>query len=430
MMKIFRVLILLLLAVSLLFALCTSVDASNVDFGINYNKTLKMFTVTGTASPHSRVLLLVYTPFYGDEDDDGVYYFEAIDDVDTSGMYTFTIKMHTGKCRNGIYTFQVGVNGNVSGTAEKTYNWLDSEMTNADFTLAYDNFNMQFKINGNSEIPSRVMLIVYSPRYDEQTMNGIFHFDSVDSKDGNYKFVVKMDPKTCENGVYTFQIGINGDTDGSVKKQYEWNESNSSSAGFVLKYDEADNAFIVKGDAEAASRVMLIVYSPNYSQEDMTGIYYMESLYTSTGEFIFYVKMKQGIGIGRYRFQVGVNGEDVGSCEHEYIWPDYNDKYDVEKFVLDGKLKSGSTVNAVAVLGKDDSLPTPYVMIALYEKHSNILKTVATKNILVASVLENQISASISNLPSNINDYYIKAYLFTDNASIQPITTVISLGVD
>ena len=83
----------LLLTFIMLFSCVCIVNAENIEitFNTDYESGSDSYVITGTAPENSNVLLVVYSPVYNMSTLDGIYYFEAKNNV--TGDYTFTVPM-------------------------------------------------------------------------------------------------------------------------------------------------------------------------------------------------------------------------------------------------------------------------------------------------------------------------------------------------
>ncbi len=71
---------------------------------------------------------------------------------------------------------------------------------------------------------------------------------------------------------------------------------------FNLTYDKTSDSFFVRGEAEAGSRVLLLVYSPTYEGAFIEDLYYMDAKNDVNGAYEFCVKMKDAVSAGRAQF--------------------------------------------------------------------------------------------------------------------------------
>ena len=66
-----------------------SADSIEITFNTDYQSGNDSYVITGTAPESSNVLLTVYSPIYNMSTLDGLYYFEAKNNV--TGAYSFTV---------------------------------------------------------------------------------------------------------------------------------------------------------------------------------------------------------------------------------------------------------------------------------------------------------------------------------------------------
>lgn len=95
-----------------------SADSIEITFNTDYQSGNDSYVITGTAPESSNVLLTVYSPIYNMSTLDGLYYFEAKNNV--TGAYSFTVPMEAD-APIGTYIFKVSVNGVDAGVAEQAY---------------------------------------------------------------------------------------------------------------------------------------------------------------------------------------------------------------------------------------------------------------------------------------------------------------------
>lgn len=186
---------------------------------------------------------------------------------------------------------------------------------------------------------------------------------------------------------------------------------------FNLTYDKTSDSFFVRGEAEAGSRVLLLVYSPMYEGAFIEDLYYMDAKNEVNGAYEFCVKMKDECPLGTYTFRVSVNGVEVGSAEDEYVWPNNSDS-NIRRFLFDQKMTPGGSISAVAVL-KGNMEKEPVILIALYE--DNMLKEVKTGSVVRSENGETELRATLSNLPESVSGCTVKAFLLKDLGSIEPM---------
>jgi|GEM_PF-6308450 len=91
------------------------------------------------------------------------------------------------------------------------------------------------------------------------------------------------------------------------------------------------------------------------------------------------------------------------------------------KFLLDGTMTSGESISAVAEFNVTTPL-NPVLVIALYEKTTNVLKDTDICSVKTIKDSVAEYKATISNLPNDINNYYVKAFLLTSLVKLEPIT--------
>lgn len=171
-----------------------------------------------------------------------------------------------------------------------------------------------------------------------------------------------------------------------------------------LTYEALENRFVVKGDAPAGSRVLLLVFGPEAGDSEYSDLYYMDSKSKVDGEFSFVVPMKKTAPIGEYDFCLTVNGQMVSSSSSYYSWNGYED-YGVKSFAFDSQMAASEKVSAVAVLEKDAKIPE--VFMALYK--GNKVVSVST-GVVLENEDETTITAEIT-LPENIEGCELKAFL-------------------
>ena len=79
-----------------------SADSIEITFNTDYQSGNDSYVITGTAPESSNVLLTVYSPIYNMSTLDGLYYFEAKNNV--TGAYSFTVPMEADAPIGTSYT--------------------------------------------------------------------------------------------------------------------------------------------------------------------------------------------------------------------------------------------------------------------------------------------------------------------------------------
>lgn len=148
----------------------------------------------------------------------------------------------------------------------------------------------------------------------------------------------------------------------------------------------------------------------------------MEAKNQVDGNYQFIVKMHEDCAVGTYTFQISVNGTSAGMVQQAYVWPDGG--YDeIQKFVFDQNMQPGGSIAAIAGIKVQDAAPLPSVVIALYQNGNLVKAQMGALQQEEGGIAE--IRAQITNLPQNLENYEVKAFLFTNLTELKPMIKMI-----
>ena len=195
---------------------------------------------------------------------------------------------------------------------------------------------------------------------------------------------------------------------------------------FNTDYQSGSDSYVITGSAPENSNVLLIVYSPIYNESTLDGIYYFEAKNNVNGDYEFVVPMEKDAPIGTYIFKVSVNGIDAGVAEQAYTRGVVGEN-EVKKFVFDGAFEANGTIAATAVVGNSgtEAELSPTVVIALYSKSGCLKKVDVCEPLSIEAGKTQTLTAKIENLPEDIANYEVKAFMLAGFTSIKPITKCI-----
>lgn len=192
---------------------------------------------------------------------------------------------------------------------------------------------------------------------------------------------------------------------------------------FNTDYQSGNDSYVITGTAPDNSNVVLLVYSPVYNMSTLDGLYYFETKNNVSGSYTFTVPMEKDAHIGTYIFKISVNGVEKGVAEQSYTRGVLGDN-EVKKFVFDNALEAEKDISVTATVGNSSSaaIMSPTVVIALYNKNGCIKDIDIAKAVEIESGKTVDLTATIKNLPKDIENYEVKAFMLADFTSIKPIT--------
>jgi len=192
---------------------------------------------------------------------------------------------------------------------------------------------------------------------------------------------------------------------------------------FNTDYQSRSDSYVITGSAPENSNVVLIVYSPIYNMSTLDGLYYFEAKNNVTGDYEFTVPMEDDAPIGTYIFKVSVNGIDAGTAEQSYTRGVVGTN-EVKKFVFDNDLRAGEDISVTATVGNSslEDVTSPTVVIALYSKTGCLKQIDICEPVTISAGGKADLTAKIKGLPSDIENYEVKAFMVASFTSIKPIT--------
>ena len=164
-----------------------SADSIEITFNTDYQSGNDSYVITGTAPESSNVLLTVYSPIYNMSTLDGLYYFEAKNNV--TGAYSFTVPMEAD-APIGTYIFKVSVNGVDAGVAEQSYTR----------GVIGDNEVKKFVFDGNIEAKKSISATAVVGNSSLNPVTSPSVVIALYSKDGCLKKIDIAKPQTIESG--------------------------------------------------------------------------------------------------------------------------------------------------------------------------------------------------------------------------------------
>lgn len=195
---------------------------------------------------------------------------------------------------------------------------------------------------------------------------------------------------------------------------------------FTLGYDSSGNCFVITGVTDFSARVLLMVYAPVSGSPGLSTLYYFEGKNNVSGDYEFRVIMDGGCTEGNYIFKVSVNGQTQYSMERESNWSFDEKSLTIQSLEMDVPV-AGSPISATAIITNSKSVPVkaPVVVIALYRQVAGSPKVLIDMAVSTTDWIEplgeTEIKSQIDSLPIDLAGCSVKAFIFRDLSSMEPL---------